>query len=525
MQEKQPGKPSSPSSKTTTGQQPNGLTNIATAVPAQPPSTTEVSTESAGLSAEVQPLASGAHGVTQEANSFCATLQNLTGLAQIGANASSGSGSSPSAQKVLRAATETTAIVNGQAAQSLLLADLNGDGIPDAIYVASAGIGVQVLNSDGSVRSSNQFPTGFSPDPAFSTIAAADFNGDGKLDLAVSDPGMPGASLGGVATLLGNGDGTFQAARYFPAGQNPSSIAAADFNGDGKVDLAAASSVTGTIAVLAGDGDGTLGGPASYGNGGDSQAVPVSLFALDLNGDGRPDLAVANEGFVTVPNSSISTLLNTGTGFKPAFKAPLPLALIPSYLAYTDLNNDGYVDLVAVSESASATIVMFGKGDGTFQSPVTYAAGDSAASVAVLSLVSGVSLVITPDIVENMLWFTTVSPRGVLGFPTLNLVGGMPTGVATADLNGDGQPDAVVTGGSSDVTVLLGQSTGGFNALPGNSLAASLTAAAGGGDRRPEQRWETGRGGGQHGAVRQLRDGERAARQRGRYARSAQQYR
>ena len=351
-----------------------------------------------------------------------------------------------------------------------MVADVNGDGIPDNIYLGATGIVVQLLNSDGSTQSTNTFATGFTPDPAFSTIVSADFDGDGKLDLAVSDPGTPGSSNGGVAILLGNGNGGFQAAKYFPAGQNPSSLAAADFNGDGKIDLAAASSVGSTIAVLSGKGDGTFTTPVSYGNGGDSQAIPAAILAIDLNGDNHPDLVVANQGFVTVPNSSISTLINTGSGFKPDFNAPFPLGMIPTMLAYSDLNNDGKLDLVAASPSSSASIVLFGNGDGTFQQPAYYAAANTAGSVAVLPLDDGTSLLVTTDQLSGNLWLSVVSPEGSIGAPPLYLVGGMPTGVAVADLNGDGLPDVVVTGGSSDVSVLLGQKSGPLGGPAGYSL-------------------------------------------------------
>ena len=285
----------------------------------------------------------------------------------------------------LAAAASGAAIpLTGQASQGVLVADFIGNGTPVAITLASNGIEVQVYNSDGSIQNTNQFTTGFAPDLSYSAITAADFNGDGKLDVAISNPGTPDSDSGSIAILLGNGDGTFRPAQSFPAGQNPSSLAAADFNGDGKIDLAAASSSGGTIAILSGKGDGTFSAPVSIANGGDSQATPVSILALDFNGDGQSDLAVANQGFVTVPNSSISVLLNTGSGFRAAYNAPLPQAILPTYLAYADLNNDGKADLVAVSSLASAIVVMFGNGDGTFQAPVAYAAGDYGRSVAIV---------------------------------------------------------------------------------------------------------------------------------------------
>ncbi|HUB81177.1 MAG TPA: FG-GAP-like repeat-containing protein [Bryobacteraceae bacterium] len=360
----------------------------------------------------------------------------------------------------------------GEAAQGFIAADVNGDGIPDQIDVDSGGVGVQLVAANDTVLSSTDFPTGFTPDPAFTTIVAADFNGDGKIDLAVSDPGTPGSNAGGVAVLLGNGDGTFQTPKYFPAGQNPGSLAAADFNGDGKIDLAAASTAGASIVILDGNGDGTFGTPVNYAPGGDSQATPASILALDLNGDGRPDLAVANHGFATVPNSSISVLLNTGGGFQPKFNAPLKLPLQPDYLGWADLNGDGHPDLVAVSTEASGMIVLYGNGDGTFQEPSGYSTGNSPGSLVIQTLGDGNSILMTADQITGNIWMTVVSPQGEVGAPPMHLLGGAPTGIAVADLNGDGQADAVVTGGASDVSVLL-SSSGQFQTPVGYSLAQS----------------------------------------------------
>ncbi|MGD0619217.1 MAG: VCBS repeat-containing protein, partial [Bryobacteraceae bacterium] len=222
---------------------------------------------------------------------------------------------------------------------------------------------LELLNSDGSVLSTNQFSTGFSPDPDNSTIVVADFNGDHKLDLAASNPATDGSGPGSVAILLGNGNGTFQTATSIQAGPNPASLAAADFNDDGKTDLAAASQSSAIISVLTGNGNGTFGTPVSYATGGDSQSIPSSILAVDLNNDGHPDLAVANRGYVSVANSSISALLNTGTSFHQSSVTPLPLPLLPDYLAAADLNHDRNLDLVAVSQNASGMIVLSGKGD------------------------------------------------------------------------------------------------------------------------------------------------------------------
>jgi hypothetical protein len=214
----------------------------------------------------------------------------------------------------------------GSTPYSVAVGDFNGDAIPDlavansnALFVGTPSVSVLLGKGDGTFLPAKNFPAGNTP----YSVAVGDFNGDGKLDLAVANAYTSNT----VSMLLGNGDGTFQPALNFPGGG--ASVAVADFNGDGKPDLALA---RGTVRVLLGNGDGTLQTTnVSYVAGGSSSAVAVG----DFNGDGVPDLAVANSG-----SNDVSILLNDaswpggpgrarGGPSHPPVPQPLPPPAVP----------------------------------------------------------------------------------------------------------------------------------------------------------------------------------------------------
>src|SRR6202011_4136467 len=164
----------------------------------------------------------------------------------------------------------------------------------------------------------------------------ADFNADEKADLAVAD-----LNGGNVTVLLGNGSGGFTAANGSPfaVGSFPQSLAVGDFNGDGKADLAIANNNSNNVTVLLGNGSGGFttasGRPFAAGSG------PRSVAVGDFNGDCKLDLAVANSA-----GANVTVLLGNGSGgFTAASGSPFAAGSGPYSVAVRDFNADGKADL------------------------------------------------------------------------------------------------------------------------------------------------------------------------------------
>jgi hypothetical protein len=236
-----------------------------------------------------------------------------------------------------------------------LTADVNQDGKQDLILCGTDADGrgaVQVLlgNNDGTFPKAvtDEFSSGISL-----PMVAGDFNGDGKLDLAVATEGSDGQIIG-VSILLGNGDGTFQGP-IFDSLPGLTGLAVGDFNRDGKLDMVAVQNLpSGEISILLGDGDGTFQTPVTFGSG---AGGPIG--AADLNGDGKLDIVWS--GIVFLGNGD-------GTFDQSSFFDFL-LAQVG------DVDGDGVPDLVGTyitSYAGSGIDVALGNGDGTFQPPISY---------------------------------------------------------------------------------------------------------------------------------------------------------
>jgi hypothetical protein len=262
-----------------------------------------------------------------------------------------------------------------QAAQpfGLVVADFNGDGNQDIATSnkgTSGSVAIYLGNGDGTFTAGDVYPV--APGGLYQIMQSGDFNGDGIADLVVSD-----SLHDQVAVLLGNGDGTFQAAKLFATTSIPWNIAVGDLDGDGNPDLVVAADGEPRITVLLGNGDGTF-HSGTFPVGGEGTIPSSGSVALaDFNGDGKLDLAATEES-----TDSIFVFLGNGDGTFQA-KQRYTMSHGPYYLGVGDFNQDGNKDIITANAEGESMGVLLGNGDGTFQSAKTYPAGGPAIYAAV----------------------------------------------------------------------------------------------------------------------------------------------
>jgi len=258
------------------------------------------------------------------------------------------------------------------------IGDFDGDGNADIAVAYSADqasasdgyVSVWIGSENGTFSFGNNFIAGKNP----YSIAAADFDGDGNLDLVVSNLGIDhtngGFLSGSVSVLLGIGNGTFQDHVDYATGLGPNSVAVGDFNGDGRLDFAVKAAADHLINVFLGHGDGTFRPHIDTATG--DSGIVGELAVADFNQDGKTDLVVAG----AYAGGVVRILLGNGDGtFQPgaSFDQAGPFG---RSLAAGDLDGDGKIDLVVShanfgNATASGTSVMLGHGDGTFAHATT----------------------------------------------------------------------------------------------------------------------------------------------------------
>ena len=367
---------------------------------------------------------------------------------------------------------------------SMVVTDLNGDHNQDIVVTNADLVPGQVTllfgNGDGTFKSGRNYPVGVNP----MGIVTGDFNCDTKQDIAVANSGSNNVQL-----LMGNGDATFTSGSILTTDTNPVAVISADFNQDGVPDLATVNSVSGDVTVflgIAGCAGFSAGVNYTLGTSLGTSVNPVSLAAADFNGDGYPDIVVANAGTVA-GNGNLLTLINNKTG---GFGTPIPsyIGSNPGFVASGDFNGDNKQDVAVTDLRGGSVSVLLGNGAGSFTLKSTNCVGTTAcAGVPQAIAVGNFNGDTHPDIAVANYDDVNVTiligkGNGTFGVAKVFSVGANPMSLVAAPMQGNNtQQDLVVANSENDtVSVLLNQlnNSGAFKGGTVNLFAAGESPAA-----------------------------------------------
>jgi len=254
--------------------------------------------------------------------------------------------------------------------KTITAGDFNRDGKIDLAVVNNSSNNISVLlgKGDGTfarqqIYSVEDYPSG---------ITAGDFNSDGILDLAVTN-----SFAANVSILLGKGNGTFKPQVFYTVKDYPTGIGTSDFDNDGRLDLIVVNRDTGSVSLLLGKGNGTFGIQTIYSTGLNPNQITVS----DFNADGNSDLAITISGTGTTPDNKIEVFLGRGNGDFHE-KTVYAVETFPVGIIAGDVNGDGHPDLVVANQGSHTISVLANNGDGTFSDQISYATDKYPFSVA-----------------------------------------------------------------------------------------------------------------------------------------------
>lgn len=335
-------------------------------------------------------------------------------------------------------------------------ADFNGDGKLDLAVTNAGSNSISILL--GSVSGTFTAATNYSVGSYPIGITHADFNSDGNVDLAVAN-----VSSDNICVLIGNGSGGFTAPVYYPAGGvGPRRLAAEDFDNDGKIDIALVNLNSSNVAIFINSGTGTFGAATTYPSGNGTSDLSIA----DFNGDGKKDIVVSNW-----TSDDVRVLLgNSGGTFLAAVSYTIG-DFVPG-VTTGDFNNDGFVDICANAKTSNYLAILLGNGTGTFTAVSSTISAVSPSSVHSYDF-NGDGFIDLVSTYPNLgrLYVYPGNGTGTFPYSTYFSVGSFPYHAFMGDFNADGKMDlASPNSTSNNVSILLGST------IPSLNITATPTA-------------------------------------------------